>query len=1632
MLAANLMSLFDEQVEKRPDAIAVVDGSRVLTYGELRDQSLVMAAHLRGLGVGAEDRVGVMMQRSGSFIASTLAILRAGAAYVPVSAADPPARINDLLRQVGADVMVTDSTTAQLVGDLHCDIVDTGPVLSTAHDVSAAGGPTVHPDQACYVMFTSGSTGRPKAVVVTHRNVAGFATDPVWASAAFQRMLMHSPVNFDASTQELWMPLLNGHTIVVAPPGELEPRDLQREIATHDVTALFLTTGLFNLIASDCVEALLGLRNVWVGGDRASSSAMLRVLRAGHDLQMVNGYGPTESTTCVTFHVLCDGHDPAQSVPIGHTMADKNAYVLGPDLDPVDVGVTGELFVGGGGVARGYQNSSRETASRFLPDPFAGPGERMYRTGDLVKRLPDGALDFIGRADAQVKIRGFRVELGEIETAIGNQTGVSDHVVVLREDQPEHRILVAYVVPETGTSLDPGALRSSVARHLPPHMVPVVVVLDALPLTGNGKVDRDALPAPDLNQGESGETGSLEQRIVADVFADLLRTGDVGPDANFFDLGGDSLLAMRAAVRIRDRLRVDLSKTALFEEPTARAVARLCAEAEIVDDPIRKVDRARDLPPSFGQERLWFLEQVNPGDAEYVLPFAIRLRGRLDRPALDAALNAVIGRHEALRTRIVAVDGQPRQVVDLPEEKTILVERDLSELGAEALGHARQLVAAQALVPLDLESAPMLRAELLCLAPDDHVLSITVHHICADAWSLSVLRRELASEYRAITARTPSHGQTPRAQYADFAAWQRTQLTTGQMDAGLEYWTRHLTDAPVLSLPTDRERAASRSSGGRSVDLALAPHLATSLRELASDRNATLFMTLFSAFQILLSRYCNQWDIVTGTVSANRHRAEFEDVIGFFANTIALRTRINPCGTFLDVLEDVRRTCMDSFVYDDIPFERVVERIAPQRNLARQPVFQMMFVMQNTPEHVDGFGAVEVEDLEPPIQTSRFDLTLYVEPCADGFLLRFAHARDLFEEATVRRMAESYLQLLESLAQNPQRTVTGLALLTSEQRSVLTAANDTAHEVVHSTVGALVTRVAREKPDLVAVECGPRRLTYGELERRSRGIAACLRRRGVATEDRVGLFVQRGPDLVIAMLGILRSGATYVPLDVNLPTKRIAAIAADAQLSCVVTDRDFPVPGQNAYGVDDLAREDPQPDVDVKPENVAYLIYTSGSTGVPKGVLGTHRGLLNYLAYASRRYDLGKQDRVLQLPSPAYDASLRDMLVPLVAGARVILREPHIPMSPESLHTIVEKHGVTALLSTVPSMLRDFGVLSGETGRRLRLVVTSGESIRHAGNRPTGTGATVLLNQYGPTECTMTTTVSDCSRAGDNIGFPIINARVHLLDLWLREVPVDVVGEVYISGAGLARGYWRRPAETADHYIPDPFGEPGARMYRTGDCARRLDDGSLVFLGRNDRQVKVRGNRIELAEIEVALAQHPGVAGAAVRIWDEDTNPRVIAYAEKYSNGPAAGEPELRDHLAGALPDYMVPAAVVVLGRLPRTLSGKVDYGALPDARTRLARGTEHVAPRDTVEAGVAKIFCDLLGLESIGIHDNFFEAGGHSLLAARVIGRLKKVSASALTVTHLFESPTVAGLSKVLRDAHTAKMNQMFGADVE
>ncbi|AYG85127.1 Tyrocidine synthase 3 [Streptomyces hundungensis] len=1659
VVARSLTEAFEAQARRAPEAPAVVDGAVTLTYRDLARTAHDLAGALAGWGVGAEDAVGVLVGRTPAVVTATLGAVGAGAAYVPLDATWPAERLGDVAHVARLRALVVDEAGAdhpwvrEQSATLPVVVVDDLGVVVRGAPVRHGPLPSAtRGDQLAYVMFTSGSTGLPKGVGITHADVLALAVDAAWTDGVSDAVLLHSAYVFDASTFEIWVPLLNGGKVVVAPGGVLEASGLEDMVTRHGVTAAFLTTALFNVVAEERPAAFTGLRLVAAGGETASAELMQRVAAAAPGTRVLHVYGPTETTTFATRHPVTP--DTTGVPPIGRALDGMRLYVLDDTLAMVPPGVVGELYVSGPGVARGYQGRAALTATRFVADPYDAHGRRMYRTGDLVRWTAHGDIEYVGRADGQVKLRGYRIEPAEIENTLLADPEVRAACVLVREDVPGDRRLVAYVVPAPGCRPDDSALARRVGRALPSYMVPsVFVLLDALPLNANGKVDRRALPVPQVTTATGRAPRTAQEEVLAGLFADVLGVPAVGVDDNFFSLGGHSLLAARLAGRVRTALGAEVELRTLFDHPTVAQLAVALDTGAAARPALVPQPRPEAIPLSFAQQRLWFLNRVEGPNDTYNVPLVLELDGQLDTDALRGALADVIARHESLRTVFVERDGVAHQeVLDASVAASLAsltVESPTAGQSADAWVEetVRRLTAA----PFDLDGDVPVRAHLLRPAPGRHILVLVLHHVVADGWSLAPLSRDLGAAYRARRAGTGTPDWPAlTVQYADYALWQRALL--GDIDdpgslAGkqLAFWREALHGTPnLLELPLDRPRPAVPSHRGDAVPFELPAAAHSALVRLARATGCTPFMVLQAALAVTLHAHGAGTDIPLGTAVAGRTDEALHDLVGFFVNTVVLRTDLSGAPTFRALLDRVKQFDIAAFSHGGIPFERLVEEINPERSGDHHPLFQTMLVLQNQERVALDLPGVRVQDRSRHTGISKFDLTFsLVESvetagpgeCASagspggigGYL---EYATDLFDAATARALCERFARILTQAVADPDRPVGDLdPLAPGERQHLLAQGRGTERPVPARTVPEAVREWAARTPLAVAVRDADTSLTYAELDARADAVAHLVRERGAGREDQVALAIPASVDGVVAMLGVLRAGAAYLPIDPEYPAARIRHMLEDARPALLLTTTELqaalPSGDRPWVALDAPGSRAVSPGVltpDAHPADPAYVIYTSGSTGRPKGVVVPHVALANHMEWMARHLALTPDDRVLARTSTSFDASGWELWLPLTNGAEVCVLPHDANRDPEALVSWMSRFDVT-VAQFVPSHLT---LVLAEAAHAaplpaLRAVLCGGEPLPRAlADHVTGVWGTEVHNLYGPTEATIDATAHRVGGPWDSgpsdtvpIGRPVDTMRAYVLDDSLRPVPPGVIGELYLSGPNLARGYLRRPGLTAARFVADPFGPAGTRMYRTGDLVRWNRQGLLDYVARGDDQVKLRGFRIELGEIEAALLARPGVTAArAVIREDVPGQRRLVAYA--VTGDPALRPSVLIDDLSRTLPHYMVPGAVVLLDDLPLLPNGKVDRRALPqpDPEAELTTGP---AQRDLREDLLAGILADVLGRSAVGPHDNFFDLGGHSLLAMRVVSRVRAVLGAEMQVRTLFEHPTAAGLARAL-----------------
>ncbi|MFF1448588.1 amino acid adenylation domain-containing protein [Streptomyces sp. NPDC058274] len=1626
--AAGLGELFAAQVARTPDAVAVVHGTQELTYRELDERANRLAHRLIAEGVAPGSRVALFQERSLDAVIATLAVVKAGAVYVPLDTRYPMERVQLIVEQSGATLFLTDAGLDDLELPAGAKALATSvPVTGDTSDPQVP----VHPDQAVYAMFTSGSTGVPKGVAVTHRNVADLASQTMYANGHHTRVLFHSPMAFDASTYEMWVPWLNGGTLVVAPAGHLDTAAYEHLLAEHRITSLWLTAGLFRLIAEEAPAAFTGVREVWAGGDVVPPEAVRRVMDHCPDTTVVNGYGPTETTTFAATHHIRRPYDYPGTIPIGEPLDNHRLYVLDDHLGLVAPGTPGELYIAGTGLAQGYLDRPGMTADRFVADPYGTPGTRMYRTGDLVRWNHEGSLEYLGRADQQVKVRGFRIELGEIETALAAHESVAQATVIVREDRPGDKRLVAYLVAADGQRLDTKGLQRELSGSLPEYMVPsAFVVLDAIPLTVNGKVDRRALPAPQAGHDTGGRAPRTPvEEVLCGLFAEILGLPSVTIDDHFFHRGGHSLLATRLISRVRQAFGVQITVKDLFQGPTVASLAEFVnAGGDGVRRPaLREMARPERVPLSSAQQRLWFLDQLEGPSSTYNIPLALRLKGELNPEALRLALTDVVARHESLRTVFVTDDGDAHQRVlpangvrvELPVTPT-----EESELDA--------LLGAEAARTFDLAAELPLRAALFTLGEQDRVLLVVIHHIASDGWSTTPFLRDLAVACTARSEGRPPAWEPLPVQYADYALWQQ-ELLAADGERQADFWRHTLSGLPdEATLPADRPRPSAATYRGRTHSVHCPPELHGALTRLARETGTTMFMVAQAAVATALSRSGAGTDIPIGAPIAGRTDEALDGLVGFFVNTLVLRTDLDGDPDFRELLGRVRDTDLAAWSHQDLPFDRLVELLNPARSASRHPLFQVALTLQEAVTPALELPGVETESGFTPLEIAKFDLTFsfHEHRTADGgpggLDIGVEYATDLYDARTVEGLADRLVRLLEAAAAAPELPVGQLEFTGPEERERLLALGAgpvTEGGLPDAGLAELFAAQVARTPDAVAVASEERSLTYAEIDAEADRFAARLGGLGVGPESVVALMMERSADLLVAMLAVVKAGGAYAPLNPADPDTRHAQILAELDAPVLIADRalaEHPlVTTAHARGlVVDRKELDGRPATPstarTHPDQWLYVMFTSGSTGVPKGVAVTHRNVADLAR--QRMYAGGNHQRVLFHSPHTFDASTYEIWVPWLTGGTVVVA-PRGHLETGTLSELIARYSVTSLWLTA-GLFRVMAEEAPEAFAGLREVWAGGDVVPPEAVRRIHEHCpdTTVVNGYGPTETTTFATTHRIRRPIDHpgtvpIGEALDNHRLYVLDSALRLVPAGAPGELYIAGAGLARGYVGRPSLTAERFVADPYGvEPGARMYRTGDLVRWNHEGSLEYLGRADQQVKLRGFRIELGEIETVLTAHESVAQATVIVReDRPGDKRLVAYLVTAEGGVDLND--LRRHVTSALPEYMVPSAFMLLDAIPLTANGKIDRRALPTPQ--VTHDVTGRAPRTPQEEVLCGLFAAVLGLPSATIDDHFFHRGGHSLLGTRLISRIREAFGVQLGVKDLFQHPTVAALSE-------------------
>ncbi|WP_339436537.1 non-ribosomal peptide synthase/polyketide synthase [Pseudomonas sp. EL_65y_Pfl1_R32] len=1652
--------LFEAQAREHPARQALALDEQTLSYGELNRQANRLAHYLIAQGVGPEVLVGIAVERSFAMVVSLLAVLKAGGAYVPLDPEYPRERLVHMLDDSGVRLVLTQSHLRDrlpLLPDLTAldiDLADAQLAQCAEHNPPAV----FEPRSLAYVIYTSGSTGKPKGVAISHAALSEFAGIAAEYSrlVADDRVLQFATLNFDGFVEQLYPALTLGATVVLRGPQLWDGADLYRQIIDQGITLADLPTAYWKLFLQDCLAAgprpYGALRQVHIGGEAMPLDGPVLWRRAGlGHVRLLNTYGPTEATVVSSVLDCSDDNAviSATASPIGRALPGRGLYVLDRDLNLLPVGAVGELYIASAsGLARDYLQRPSLTAERFVADPFSTLGERLYRTGDLARYRADGVIEYVGRVDHQVKIRGFRIELGEIEALLLAQEAVREAFLLAADNQ-----LVAYLVPAQPLSAAEHAaagetLKATLREQLPDYMVPAhLIFLDRMPLNPNGKLDRQALPKPDgsaVQQAWQAPTTPLQQQVAA-IWADILGVERVGLTHHFFELGGHSLLAMQVVSRVRQALQREVPLKLLFEQPRLEGfVAALTTQAPGAPTApaLLPVGRDQPLPLSYAQERQWFLWQLEPQSAAYHIPSALRLKGQLDLGALQRSFDTLLARHESLRTHLRQERDCAVQIIS-PQLSLQIAHAEVQEAQLKAR------VEAEIAQPFNLEQGPLLRVSLLRIAADEHVLVLVQHHIVSDGWSMQLMVEELVQLYAAYSQGQVLQWPALPIQYADYAVWQRNWMEAGEKARQLAYWRDMLGgEQSVLALPFDHPRPAVQSHRGARLAFELPGALTQSLKALAKQQDVTLFMLLLASFQTLLHRYSGQEEIRVGVPIANRNRSETERLIGFFVNTQVLKADLHGQMSVEQLLQQARQRALDAQAHQDLPFEQLVEALQPERSLSHNPLFQVMFnhqtdvgqaqVQQQLPN-------LSVEGLEWESKTAHFDLDLDIQESTEGIWATLGYAQDLFEASTVQRMARHWQNLLQGMVADPRQNISQLNLLDNAERQQIlqlwnqSDAGFSAKRLVHE----LVADRAGETPEAVAVKFGEQQLTYGELDRQANRLAHALIARGVGPEVRVAIAMPRSAEIMVAFLAVMKAGGVYVPLDIEYPRDRLLYMMQDSRARLLLThsavQQRLPIPdGLEALAVDQTQAwstdDDTAPEVALDGDNLAYVIYTSGSTGMPKGVAVSHGPLVAHIIATGERYETSPADCELHFMSFAFDGSHEGWMHPLINGASVLIRDDSLWL-PEYTYQQMHRHNVTMAVFP-PVYLQQLAEHAERDGNppKVRVYCFGGDAVAQASYDLAWRALkpTYLFNGYGPTE-TVVTPLLWKARQGDPcgavyapIGTLLGNRSGYALDAQLNLQPIGVAGELYLGGEGVARGYLERPALTAERFVPDPFGKPGSRVYRSGDLTRGRPDGVVDYLGRVDHQVKIRGFRIELGEIEARLREQDSVGETVVVAQEGPSGKQLVAYVvplDPLLVNDAVAQSTCREALRRALktrlPDYMVPSHLMFLERMPLTPNGKLDRKGLPRPDVSQMQQV-YVAPQSELEQKIAAIWSDVLRLPRVGLHDNFFELGGDSIISIQVVSRARQAGVR-FTPKDLFQHQTVQSLAAVAREGEGA-----------
>ncbi|CAM1358757.1 non-ribosomal peptide synthase/polyketide synthase [Tenacibaculum xiamenense] len=1630
----SIIDLFEKQVALSPNNIAILSGTKELSYQELDAKSNNIAISLKGRGVQEGDFVGICLERSIDLIESILGILKCGATYVPLDPEYPQSRIEYIIEDSNINLIITKSTDSEIIFNDSIQLLFVDKELTTKKDYLRLNPQRATLESLAYIMYTSGSTGKPKGVMVNHKNVVSIAMSSDYITLDSSTVwLSTGSVAFDATTIEYWGTLLNGGKLVLEDTQTLlDPNSLEQVINHFKVNTLFMTSSWFHQVVETNPTAFKNLSYLMVGGDIVLFNLTNRLMKQFPKLQIMNVYGPTENTTFSTVYKKTS--ELESNIPIGKPLKNRTAYIINSNLIPCPIGVVGELCVGGDGVANGYLNKPELTEEKFIQNPFSNEIEKIYKTGDLARWLPDGNIEFIGRIDNQVKIRGYRIELGEIETAISSLPGVIEQCVLVLKNE-HNSILSGYLVLEKGITKE--KIQEDLKLKIPDYMVPQAwVELESMPLTTNGKIDKKALPKPEillLSTTQYEAPRNETETALVELWKDLLRIDIIGIHDNFFELGGHSLLATRLVAKIRSELKLEVSIKDVFKFKTI---------ASIFENSIQNASKTRIpsvtpksskelIPLSFSQERLWFIDKLQ-GSTEYHMQFVIELNGRIDAFVLEQSIKHIVKRHEVLRTVLVSENEQEYQQIISEDnwemQKDIISDKNLIDIDV------RNYIQ----TPFNLSKDYMLRSKLYEVHEEKHILAIVIHHIAGDGWSKGILVDEFTSIYDSL-----SKGEQPQLpeisiQYSDYAIWQREHLEGSIINEQLNYWKTKLDNVSNLALPADYPHSRTQNTEGELFSLILDEKLSKSLQAICQEEEVTLFMLLLTAFKVLLSRYSNQNDICIGTPIANRTQVELEQMIGFFVNTLALRSNFADNPSFIDALNTVKTTTLEAYDHQLAPFEKVVNATVSERNISTTPLFQVMFALQNAPEENNELrlGDTTISSYNSTAVLAKFDLSLDAYENDGQIKLLMNYRKNLFAQKTINQLLHHYKALLEQIVDNRIQRIQNINFLTEkEEHQLLVNLNNSVFNYPKSkTLAELFKEQVTETPNNIALLYNEQQLTYKELNERANKVAHYLLKQGVKADDFIGICVDRNIEMIIGILGILKAGAAYVPIDAGYPEKRIEHILNDTKTKIVLTDKNSSIaveskPNISLFRLDEdwsqienFSKENPI--TNSKSSDLAYVIYTSGSTGTPKGVMIENRSVVNLIHYQIKEFDFSDKERVLLFSNYVFDASVEQLFLALLSGAGLVLASKEVILNPNKVVKLINKHQITHIDGT-PSYLAQLTEL--ENCSSVKRIISGGESCSPELAKKLSSFAE-LYNEYGPTEATVTATKLQYNSQNNanelvSIGAPIANTEAYIINKENQLQPIGVFGELCLAGDGLARGYLNHMTLTQEKFVNHPF-KSGKRMYKTGDIARWLPNGTIEFIGRIDDQIKIRGYRVELGEIENALLAIEDIHSGCVLAKKDKNNLDYLVGYVVFESAPI-NKNRIIQELKTSLPEYMIPKIWIEIEALPLTVNGKLDKKALPEVDNSLLTNKEYVAARTSTEKALTTIWQQLLSIEKIGIYDNFFELGGHSLLATRLVSAIRQEFEIDIAIREVFEHATIEGLGILIDLFKDTKNNE-------